>query len=322
MVDLEAKHDFKIAQNHSFTWGGGYRIGFDRLDNDNRIAFLPSSKNLHWANIFAQDEIALADSLRLTLGLKLEHNNYTGMEVLPNARLGWKFADNQFAWASVSRSIRAPSRFDADLFFPAQPPYLVAGGPNFESEVAKTYEIGYRATPTVSTTVSVTGFYTEYDKLRTLEPNPSGILLFENNASGLSHGIEMWGSWQAREDLKIAGGVVIQKVEVDRPATDRLAGTYLNDNDPNSHSMLRISYDINPNHLLDATVRHVNKLNNPEVPAYTALDLRYGWKIDKNLEFSVVGQNLLDSKHAEFSPAAVRAEYERSVFAKLQWYFR
>ncbi|MBA3697154.1 MAG: TonB-dependent receptor, partial [Methylotenera sp.] len=323
-TDIEIKHDFKIGERHNFTWGGGYRIGYDRIANDNNFAFLPAAKNLHWGNIFAQDEISLTDALKLTLGLKFEHNSYSGIESLPNARLGWKYADNQFIWASASRSVRAPSRYDTELYFPATPPFLFVGNSDFKSETVNTYEVGYRATPTAKTSISLTGFYTEYDKLKTLEHFPNAIdpLIFVNNASGHTHGVEMWGSWQTTRDLKLSGGLVLQQVNINTTAADRLSISNLSSNDPSSYSQLRISYDITPNHLLDATVRHVNKLNSPAVPAYTALDLRYGWKIDKNLEFSVVGQNLLDPGHAEFSRAAIRPEYDRSVFAKVQWYFR
>ena len=321
-TDIEIKHDWKISERQNFTWGGGYRIGFDRIENDNKFAFLPEKKNLHWGNIFAQDEINLTDSLRLTLGLKLEHNSYTGVESLPNARLGWKFADNQFAWASASRSIRAPSRFDTDLFVPTVAPFFLAGSPDYQSEIANTYEIGYRAAPTAKTSVSVTGFYTEYDKLRTLELNSSGSFIFTNNASGRSHGVEVWGGWQALENFKFSGGLVIQEININTPATDVLRAFSLGSNDPSSHSILRVSYDITPNHLIDATIRHVNKLTDPAVPAYTALDLRYGWQINRDIELSIVGKNLLDPKHAEFSGASTRPDYDRSLFAKVQWNFR
>lgn len=321
-ADIEFKHDLKLGSMNNFTWGGGYRIGFDRLNNDVNFAFLPASKNLYWGNIFAQDAIDLTDTLRVTLGLKFENNSYTGWEYLPNARFAWKFKENQLLWGAASRSVRAPSRIDTDFFAPPNPPYFVAGGPNYDSEVAKTYEIGYRATPTTKTSISATVFYTDYDKLRTFEFNPSGSLVFLNNATGYSHGLEIWGSWQALENLKLSAGAVVQDVTINTPATDLLKAFNLGSNDPSSHSLLRISYDLKPNHLIDATIRHVNKLTNPQVPAYTAVDLRYGWKINKNLEFSVLGKNLTDPKHAEFSNIAVRPEYDRSLFAELQWYFR
>jgi iron complex outermembrane receptor protein len=319
-ADLEFKHDW-LSGRHNFTWGGGYRVAFDRLENG-PVTFLPAAKNLNWGNVFAQDDIALTEKLRLILGLKLEHNNYTGIEYLPNARLAWKPVDNQLVWASASRSVHAPSRIDRDFIVP-----LFVGGPHFGTEKAYTYELGYRATPTPKTSVSVTSFYTDYDELRTLEFNPGlGGFEFRNSATARSHGVEMWGSWQVREDLKLSGGLVFQDIKLNNPATDILQNTGFGINDASSHGLLRVSYNIKPNHLLDATVRYMGKLRQLDVPAYSALDVRYGWKINKDLELSVVGQNLLDSKHKEFADAgfgsAVSPEYDRALFARLQWYFR
>lgn len=322
-ADLEFKHDW-LSGRHNFTWGGGYRVAFDRLENG-PVTFLPASKNLNWGNVFAQDDIALTEKLRLILGLKLEHNNYTGVEYLPNARLAWKPADNQLLWGSASRSVHAPSRIDRDFIVPS-----IVGGPHFGTEKAYTYELGYRVTPTTQTSFSVTGFYSDYDELRTLELNPGlGGFEFQNNATARSHGVEMWGSWQAREDLKLSGGLVVQDVKLNTPVSDFLQPSGFGINDASSHSLLRVSYNIKPNHLLDATVRYMGKLRQLDVPAYSALDLRYGWKINKDLELSVVGQNLLDSKHKEFGDAgrgplasALSPEYDRALFAKLQWYFR
>ena len=55
------------------------------------------------------------------------------------------------------------------------------------------------------------------------------------------------------------------------------------------------------------------------MPAYTALDLRLGWRPRKNVEVSVGGQNLLDRRHPEFNAAATRSEIERSIYAKVLW---
>jgi hypothetical protein len=44
------------------------------------LAFLPANRDLTLANIFVQDEITVRRNLALTLGLKFEHNNCTGLE--------------------------------------------------------------------------------------------------------------------------------------------------------------------------------------------------------------------------------------------------
>src|SRR2546430_17010996 len=81
---------------------------------------------MRWANVFAQDEIALQEYLRLTLGAKLENNYYTGTEPLPSARLAWKLEPQRLLWGAVSRALRAPSRIDRDFF--VGPPLQLNGG--------------------------------------------------------------------------------------------------------------------------------------------------------------------------------------------------
>jgi iron complex outermembrane receptor protein len=60
-------------------------------------------------------------------------------------------------------------------------------------------------------------------------------------------------------------------------------------------------------------------LASPAVPAYTTVDMRYGWKLRRDLELSLVGQNLFDQKHAEYGAAPARSVYERALFIKLVW---
>jgi iron complex outermembrane receptor protein len=48
-----------------------------------------------------------------------------------------------------------------------------------------------------------------------------------------------------------------------------------------------------------------------------ALDVHLGWRPTKNLELSIVGQNLLDPQHPEFGTPATRTEVQRSVYGKV-----
>jgi iron complex outermembrane receptor protein len=58
------------------------------------------------------------------------------------------------------------------------------------------------------------------------------------------------------------------------------------------------------------------------VPSYFELDVRLAWHPTKNLELSVVGQNLLHDRHPEYGyPDATREEIKRSVYGKVTWQF-
>ena len=87
-------------------------------------------------------------------------------------------------------------------------------------------------------------------------------------------------------------------------------------NDPSIQWQLRSVLDLPANQELDIAVRHVGALPNPAVPAYTALDARWAWRAMPGFEVSIVGQNLADAKHVEWSN---RAEVARSVFLYLRW---
>jgi iron complex outermembrane receptor protein len=82
---------------------------------------------------------------------------------------------------------------------------------------------------------------------------------------------------------------------------------------------LRSSYDVGAGQEFDVTVRRVGALPRPAVPAYTAVDARWGWRIRPGVELSVIGQNLLDPRHAEFGSPATRSEYERTVAVRVVW---
>jgi iron complex outermembrane receptor protein len=65
----------------------------------------------------------------------------------------------------------------------------------------------------------------------------------------------------------------------------------------------------------------VDALKSQQVKSYFRLDLRVGWRPTKNIEVSVVGQNLLDNQHQEWGVDRIQTNdrnlIERSVFGKL-----
>ena len=70
---------------------------------------------------------------------------------------------------------------------------------------------------------------------------------------------------------------------------------------------------------LEQLVRRVGSLPQPMLPGYMAVDARWGWKVNHDLEVSLTLQNLLDPSHPEFNAAPGRSEFERAFFLKLLW---
>ena len=90
-------------------------------------------------------------------------------------------------------------------------------------------------------------------------------------------------------------------------------------NDPDYQWTLRSSFDLPRRQEFDVMVRRADALPTPNVPAYTAVDLRYGWRVNERVALSIAVRNLLDAAHPEFGAAADRSEIARSMLVQMRW---
>lgn len=317
VLDVEFQHGVPLGA-HRLLWGGGYRQARDDIRPGVIFGFTPAAASLRWANVFVQDEFKLTDRLNLTLGTKLEKNDFTGMESLPSARFEWKPSPQQLWWGAVSRAVRAPARLDRDIHLPPNPPFLIAGGPDFQSEIAKVLELGYRSQPSASLSYSVTAFQHHWDKLRSGQRPPGAQV--QNMIEGKTWGLEAWGEWHAARHLRLAGGLSLLRKNLRvRPGSSDPEGPRALGNDPRHQWMLRAGLNLPHRQELDVIVRRVGALPDPAVPAYTAVDLRFGWTVRPGVELSIVGQNLFDGSHPEFNATLNRREIPRNVALRVRW---
>lgn len=320
--DIELQHRFKWAGAHDIVWGGGYRWMRDDVTNSAALAFLPERRDLRLGNLFLQDTLGLTERLRLTMGLKLEHNSYTGLELLPNVRLGWQVDERSLLWSAVSRAVRTPSRLDRDFFVPGEAPFRIAGGPTFVSEILTAYELGYRSQPSPRSSYSVSTFYNVYDNLRSVEGGADGLqpLTLRNSMEGQTYGLEAWGSYQAAHWWRLSAGYShLNKSLRFKAGSNDVEGVQAAGNDPQQQLWLRSQMNLPNRWELDLSLRAVGKLPNPHVPGYHVVDLRLGWTPAPDVELSLGVGNLFDRRHAEFGAPGVRSEFGRNVFLKLQW---
>lgn len=323
-VDVEAQHLLRL-DGHSLAWGGGYRYSRDRIDNGPLLRFTPARRSLRWSHLFVQDEVKMARDLRASAGVRIEHNVYTGSEVLPSLRLAWDVDARSMLWAALSRTVRAPSRIDRDFFVidPLDPDaYLVGGGADVAAETARVAELGYRAQPLPSLSWSATAFYTDFERLRTLEraspgANPPAAYVLQSLGKGALRGVELWASWQAARDWRLHAGAVVQDVDVGRePASRDSTGlSFLAGNDPRVTWTVRSAHDLGPRLRADLALRYVASMPLAALPSYHELDARLAWQVRPDLEIALVGRNLLHRRHAEYGAAGSRQLVERSVFA-------
>jgi iron complex outermembrane receptor protein len=322
LFDIELRHGLPLGR-HRLQWGAGYRHAREESEPGLIFSFRPARKTLQWASLFVQDQVQLFERLELTLGLRLEENDYTGWESLPNARLAWKIGEQSLLWTSLSRAVRAPSRVDREIFVTLGGIDLLAGGPRFDSEIADVAELGWRSRLTRDISASLTAYLQEYDRLATAEGFP---LQFENLAEGRVKGLEGWGHWQAARAWRLSAGfATIDSRLRFKPQSDGFGRRPDLGDHPDFQWMLRSSANLGERQELDVLLRRVGELpiitasNTVPVPAYTALDLRYGWHLRRDLELAFVVRNALDAAHREWGDTTTSGEVRRSALLTLQW---
>jgi iron complex outermembrane recepter protein len=338
--DLELQHHFVPHRRHDLVWGVGYRLNSDTISGTFPITLIPAARTTHLVTGFAQDEIALRpERWYLTLGTKLEHNDFTGVEVQPNLRLLWLPAARHTVWSAVSRAVRIPSRLDADVRFVTSvnpvttPPTIIRfdGNEDFESEEAITWEGGWRAQvlPAVSADLSL--YYAWYDRLRSvnlLAPVVEGgfivqPLIVANDARGRAYGGTLTATWHPRPSLRLVGSYTLLRMRVE-PLDDAPPGSTPNVNpgfNPRDQGSLRGSLTLPRGLEADLALRAVGELPGPRrIPGYVEADARIGWLARPGLSIGLAGHDLLHDQHAEFFSIPQRFVQRRAEL-QLEWRF-
>ncbi len=321
--DLDVQHSFMLGPRNAVVWGGGVRVNSYRIAGTSSLQFWPASRTLNLSNGFVQDSLSISSKVRLILGLKLEDDPYSGLAALPSARLSWTANDSTMLWASASRAIRSPTPFDRDVAEFLGPTLFLKGGANFAPETLWAYELGARLQPSSRLSFSVSGFYNVYNDLRSIEPNPGGFLpiYWGNMMQGHTWGVEAWGDYRVAPWWRLSAGFNVLSEHLKfKPGASGILGIAQAGDDPEHQASVRSSMNLGRDVTLDANLRYVGALPNPQVPSYVELNGRIGWNATKRIQLALSGFNLLHSRHQEFPGPAANA-VPRSVFADVRLRF-
>ena len=344
IYDLDAQHRFPLGERHDIMWGVGYRYTKANFPPNFFLTWTPPNQHSELYSAFVQDEITLSPKLlTVTFGSKFEHNDITGFEIQPSARLLWTPTDKQTVWAAVSRAVRTPSLYESgarvnysvsSIPSPPNPTPLglvsLFGNPNAESETLIAYELGYRIEPTKRLSFDIAAFLNQYDKLLRFVTNssfPQGSFTvfpqtIENAGSAETFGCELSAQWKVTDQWRLLAGYSCLHVNLD-PNAPAFQGN------PENQFQLRSYLDLPWNLEFNAAGYYVDHqvaaagLGTTTIPAYFRLDLGLVWHPTKSLEIGVWGQNLTEDRHAEFPNlnSSVQTEIPREVTGRIIWKF-
>jgi iron complex outermembrane receptor protein len=338
--DLEFQDRFPIGDNQDVVAGLGYRFVRDFLPPSDVAIWTPELNLTHLYSAFVQDQVSLVrDRLSMIPGVKLEHNDVTGLEFEPGARLLFTPSTTQTIWLSVTRAVRTPTLVETSGRFvgatfpttPGGPPaeVVVAGGPDIDgSEKVIAYEVGYRIQLTSELSFDVATFYNVYDDLIfdgpvssqfAFSPAPPHLLLLSNTeagGTGRSYGVEPSVQWRLSPRWRLVADYSLLRSRYDPVASE-------SENSPRYQAHLRSYLDLPHGIELNGALAYVSSIVDtvttaPQpVPSYVRFDLGLVWRPSRTFEIGVWGQNIGDPRHLEFanesSPSLIEVPEEFST---------
>jgi len=339
--DIDFIHHLALGRN-DVTWGAGARISPDHfLQVVPTVLFSPVHDYYNIYSGFIQDEIAIVpDRLSFTLGSKFEHTSYSGYDYQPSARIAWTPSTKQTFWAAVTRAVRTASRIEEGFDFsalqiPSLPLYIrLVGDNDFSPEQLIGYEAGYRTNVAPRLVASLSLFHNRYDDLLSVEvenpfvettPAPAHLVLplyLRNGIAANSNGGELVMVWDPTPKLRLRGSYSAVFIDARRrPGSDDSSTVrQLEGDSPVHEGVVTATIRLTSKADLNLAYRAVSALPDLKVPAYSTGDARLGYRLGEMWTLEVVGQNLLQPSHVEYSglPGGGLG-IRRSVFGGVMW---
>lgn len=347
--DIDAQYAFVQMGRHKLLAGGKLRYTVNNLTGSSQVRLTKEQRDDLLMSGFLQDKITLMpDRWFLTLGSKFEHNELSGYEIQPSARVQFLPDNERALWASVARAVRTPSRIerDANIDIGVAPPSVdvpvpvlvpLLPNPDFNAEEVIAYEVGYRHQWSEDVVLDITAFFNDYASLATSTIGTVSIInngvdpvhaifpvSITNSTKGTVSGVETAIDWQASDVLSFAASWSVLNIELEGPPPNIAIDAEVAENRSPHHQLsFRSQWDVTDSIEFDAIIGHTDQLSGVRVPDYWRLDLRLGWKVVDGLMFDLVGQNLIDDQHAEFATAnsGPTVEIPRSIYGRFTWQF-
>ncbi|MBN1591274.1 MAG: TonB-dependent receptor [Pirellulales bacterium] len=314
--DLDTQYHTKLGDRHDVVCGFGYRSYESTEIESGATTFVPPRDAFKIISYFVQDTIELRpDYLFLTAGIKLEHNDFTNFEYQPTIRLLAMPDDRTAIWGAISRAVRTPAvnERDIDYFFG-----FILGNRNLRSEDVMAYELGIRRQPTDKLYWDLAMFFNRYDNLVGVQPLfPVLPEIVSNVGTADTYGYELVVTYEVNPNWRLRGcySFLVEDVDYEPGSAPYVITPGLN---PRNQCFLHSAWDLTESTTLDMIWRYVDNLP-VGVPHYLVMDVRLAWEPRDGLEFSVVGQNLLDNHHLEFIDFSGATEVPSGAYGMVTW---
>ncbi|MBP6417908.1 MAG: TonB-dependent receptor [Giesbergeria sp.] len=228
MVDdvLDGHASFALGA-HKITLGGEWRK--ETLEN---AGLKNGADDAAHKALFAQDEIALSDTLMLTAGLRADHHAIFGSEVSPRAYLVWEASPALVVKGGFGHAFKAPTlKQISPNYVGAEGPHTFAGNGNIRPESSNSFEVGADWQVAPAWSLRATLFNTEVKDLITYRLlRTEGVRRFyqyDNVDAARIRGLEAGMTWNVTRQMAWSNDLTLLhtrdkstgKKLADRPST-------------------------------------------------------------------------------------------------------
>ena len=339
-IDLDFVDRFKPGAAHLVSVGAGFRWSpYNVISEVAGEGLVPPKATDHIYTGFVQDEIRLGRPVSLTLGAKLQHNNFSGFDVLPSGRLLWSVNEHQALWAGITRSVTTPSDLEEDFLLQGITPTLVIqllGNHNFKSENVLGYELGYRGTVNKHLFLDVSGFWNQYSNLQSFSPyvitHSGGVtyytIQYTNQISGSASGFEVapqlaiGSAWRLNFAYSYLNSDFAAAGATSSISDSGSVSTY-DGSSPKHQVVVQSMIDLPCKFSFDQTYRFISALPAQKVEAYQTADVHLSRPLGANFVIEGVGQNLFQPHHLEWGtgdPAQPPVGIERAGYVRISFH--
>jgi iron complex outermembrane recepter protein len=346
-VNIDYLQRFPLPRQE-ISWGvEAYASHGDEIELYSGLYFNPSALTDQYYTAFIQDEITLVkNKLALLAGPRFLKTNFTGLLIEPTARLLYTPTKTQTLWAAFTQAVRTPADVERDFFLSSYVSNVGSlplfarfnGNRNFQSERLNGYELGYRRLVGPKLYVDVATFFNQYRNLLSEDitgpisietnPAPTHLLLpaaFGNGVKATTEGGEISSEWQPKSFWRLTGSYSFLEMHVENApdSTNVSDPKSIQGSSPQHQVLAQSNFDLPKSVTADFQIRYVSSLPALQVPSYWTGDASLGWSPNKQLRFSVVGQNLFQPFHYEYlyDPRGL-VGIERSIFGRVTWLWK
>ena len=332
---------------HDLLWGLSHRTSTDEMISATPVLTVtPARFTQRSTGLFIHDDWTLIpERLQFGVGARWEDSNLGGSTFAPSATLMWTPAKSHNLWAKIARAPRVPARaeYHVSVITTIVPPLtLIRNLPplgTLKPETMDSLELGYRTQLAAGLNLNITAYRQHYrDRV---SGEMVGFVPFVpyfiqnvaicNCSAGWINGIELAADWFITPTWRLQFSLTSTRVDMDTALTPVAAADNATQEKrtPKYYGSLRSQWNLGANQQFDAWLRGsagYDLVNSPfpnliRVPGYLTLDLRYAYRVNRNLELSITGRNLAGPRRyeyvADYVPSAV-TEISPSVLLGLR----